>query len=222
MARRNTRTEFAVIGLGRFGTSLALALMEDGCSVLGIDQDRDIVQAIADEITQAVALDATNEDALRAVDIRAFDTVVVAIGTDFEANLLATLALRNLGVRHIICKALSERHRTALLAVGADQVVLPEHDSARRLATHMMTPQILDQLALSTSHSISEFWVPSSLVGQTLTQADLRGRFGVTVIAVKRGEELLVSPSSDLTLASGDLLAIVGHNDDIARLSQMA
>lgn len=222
MARRNTKPEFAVIGLGRFGSSLAQALTERGYHVLGIDQDRNLVQAIADEITQAVAMDATDEDALKAVDIRSFDTVIVAIGTDFEANLLTTLALKALGVRRVICKALSQRHRTALLAVGADQVVLPEYDSARRLAASLTLPHIFDQLTLSNDYSISEMWVPPSLVGQTLRSADLRKRLGVTLVAVKRGDELIVSPPVDLVFADGDVLAIIGHNDAIARLAELA
>lgn len=222
MARRNPKPEFAVIGLGRFGGSLALALTERGCNVLGIDLDRNVVQTIADEITQAVALDSTDEGALKAVDIRSFDTVIVAIGTDFEANLLTTLALKGMGVRHVICKALSQRHRTALLAVGADQVVLPEHDSARRLATNLTMPRLFDQLALSNDYSFSELWLPASIVGQTLRDADLRTRFGVTVVAVKRGDELIVSPPADVVFAQGDLLAVIGRNDAIARLSELA
>ncbi len=222
MPRRNAKPEFAVIGLGRFGSSLAQALTDRGYHVLGIDQDRNIVQAIADEITQAVALDATDEDALKAVDIRSFDTVIVAIGADFEANLLTTLALKALGVRRVICKALSQRHRTALLAVGADQVVLPEHDSARRLAATLTTPRIFDQLALSNDYSISEMWLPASLAGQTLRTMDLRKQLGVTVIAVKRGDELIVAPPADLVFAEGDMLAVIGHNDAIARLSELA
>lgn len=221
MPRRTPKPEFAVIGLGRFGTSLALTLVDRGYDVLGIDQDRAIVQAIADEITQAVALDATDEDALKAVDIRSFETVIVAIGTDFEANLLTTLALKGMGVQHVICKALSERHRTALLAVGADQVVLPEHDSARRLAANLTMPRLFDQLALSHDHSISEFWVPASLIGRSLREVDLRARFGVTIVAVKRGDELMVSPNPELVFASGDLVAVIGHNDQIARLSEL-
>jgi trk system potassium uptake protein TrkA len=222
MARKNPKPEFAVIGLGRFGSSLALALAEHGYDVLGIDQNRDIVQAMADEIAQAVALDSTDEDALMAVDIRSFDTVIVAIGTDFEANLLTTLALKSVGVRHVICKALSQRHRTALLAVGADQVILPEHDSARRLAATIKMPRLFDQLALSSEYSISEVWLPASLGGQTLRAADLRTRLGVTIIAVKRGDGLVVSPSADFVLAQGDLLAVIGRNDAIARLSELA
>ena len=127
---RNNQPEFAVIGLGRFGSSLALTLAGRGYTVVGIDRDRALVQEFADELTQTVALDATDEDALRAIDIASFDTVVVAIGADFESNLMATVALKSLGVRHIVCKALSERQQAILLKVGADRVVLPEYEAA--------------------------------------------------------------------------------------------
>ncbi len=127
MARRNSKPDIAVIGLGRFGSSLALTLAASGCKVLGIDRDQTIVQHLADDLTQTVALDATDENALRAIDITAFDTVVVAIGADFESDLMATVALKSLGVRRVICKALTERQKSILLKVGADQVVLPEH-----------------------------------------------------------------------------------------------
>jgi trk system potassium uptake protein TrkA len=117
---------------------VALALAEQGYSVLGIDRDRDLVQRLADDLTQTVALDATDDDALRAVDITSFETVVVAIGTDFESNLMATTALKALGVRTVICKALTERQQTILLRVGADRVVLPEYEAGRRLADDLM------------------------------------------------------------------------------------
>jgi trk system potassium uptake protein TrkA len=124
------RDEFAVIGLGRFGSSLARTLVSRGASVLGIDRSPEPVQELADELTQTVVLDATNEAALREVDIAVFSTVIVAIGSNFEANLLTTVALRELGVNNIICKALNLRQRDILLKVGANRVVLPEYEAA--------------------------------------------------------------------------------------------
>lgn len=222
MARRNNKPEFAVIGLGRFGSSLALALVARGLTVLGIDRDLEIVQGLADELTQTVALDATDEDALRAVDITSFDAVVVAIGADFESDLMATVALKSLGVRRIICKALSERQKSILLKVGADQVVLPEHEAGQRLALSLTSPLLLEQLALGTGHTLTELRAPASLVGQTLRAVDLRARFGVTLLAVKRGDELIISPPADLRFAADDLLIAIGANEQIARLSELS
>ncbi|MFN3373900.1 MAG: potassium channel family protein, partial [Chloroflexus sp.] len=140
MARKPSRLEFAVIGLGRFGRSVALNLIERGHTVLGIDRDPNIVQQLADRMTQVVALDSTNEDALRAVDILSFDTVVVAIGSQFEANLMTTVALKQLGVKRVVCKALNERQQYILTRVGADMVVLPEHEAGARLAWQLSEP----------------------------------------------------------------------------------
>lgn len=221
MARRNGRKEFAVIGLGRFGTSLALDLMARGFHVLGIDRDADIVQRIADQITRAVALDSTNEDALHEVDITAFDTVVVAIGNDFESNLMTTVALKSIGVRHVVCKALTERHRTILLRIGADHVVLPEHEAGQRLARSLAEPNVLDHLDLGAEFSLIELRVPPSMVGMTLNDAALRRRFSVTLLAVKRGAELTVSPSADYVFQDGDLLVMIGTNERVTRFCEI-
>ena len=156
MPKKAKKPEFAVIGLGRFGTSLALTLVENGYVVLGIDRNRELVQSLADEITMTVALDATDEDALREVDISAYDTVVVAIGDDFESSILTTVTLKDLGVRQIVCKAQDERQSSVLLKVGADRVVLPESEAGERLAYLLTVPLTLGQLAVGSDHSIME------------------------------------------------------------------
>lgn len=221
MARHNGRPEFAVIGLGRFGSSLALTLSGRGYSVLGIDRDRTIVQRISEQCTQAVALDATDEAALREVDIGVYDTVVVAIGANFEANLLTTVSLKTIGVRRVISKALTEQQRTILLRIGADRVVLPEHEAGRRLAQELVAPGILDHLKLGDSHSVVELQVPPSLARRTIFDAALRKHFGVTILAVKRGDNVIISPPADYVLAEEDLLVIIGANDKIANLHDL-
>lgn len=218
MARRSKKLEFAVIGLGRFGSSLAHKLVERGYTVLGIDHNRELVQSLADELTQVVVMDSTDEDALRAVDITSFDVVVVAIGSDLESNLMTTLALKSLGVRRVICKAQNTKQRIALLAVGADQVVLPEQESAHRLAYTITMPLLIDQIALGDRFSITELKVPPQYIGQTLRQLELRQRFGVTVIAIEHSGELILSPPADYAFAEGDRLAIVGATDVVERL----
>jgi trk system potassium uptake protein TrkA len=216
MARRNGGHEFAVIGLGRFGGSVALSLIERGYNVLGIDRDPAIVQGLADRITQVVALDSTNEDALRSVDISSFDTVVVAIGTHFENNLLTTVTLKSLGVRHVVCKAVSERQQQILLRVGADRVVLPEHEAGARLAWRLAEPRVIDHLELGAGFSVAELIAPESLVGQTLMLSGLRRRHGINVLAVRRDGHLLVNPPPDHSFARGDLLLVIGSDASIA------
>lgn len=214
--------EYAVVGLGRFGTSLALALTENGHRVLGIDVDPVIVQRISGDVTQAVAFDATDEEALREVNITAFDTVVVAIGVDFESNLLVTAALKNVGVRHVISKAVTNRQREILLRIGADRVVLPEHDAGRRLAEELMAPRVIERVHLGPEYSVAEVRVPPSLAWQSLAQSDLRQRMGVTILVIKRDDQLLVSPSADTVLLEDDLLVVLGANDDLMTFSNLS
>lgn len=221
MSPQRKKQEFAVIGLGRFGISLAMTLVERGFSVLGIDRDNEIVQRLADQISHVVTLDSTDEDALREVDIVSFDTVVVAIGSNFECNLMTTVALKTIGVRYVVCKATTQRQRTILLRVGADHVVLPEHDAGRRLAHVLSGPGVLDQLELEPGYSLTELHVPRSLVGSTLVETDLRNKFGVTVLLVKRGHTLTVSPKPDYMFHNDDVLVIIGSDTEISRLHEL-
>jgi trk system potassium uptake protein TrkA len=216
MARRNGSSEFAVIGLGRFGSAVALNLIKRGFTVLGIDRDPAIVQNLADRMTQIVALDSTNEEALKAVDITSFDTVVVAIGTNFEANLMTTVTLKGMAVRHVVCKAVSERQQQILLRVGADRVVLPEHEAGARLAWRLAEPRVLDHLELGSGFSVAEIRVPNWLVGQSLMISGLRKRFGINLLAIKRGGEMIVTPSADTVFARDDMLVVIGGDASIA------
>ncbi len=220
MARGNHKTEYAVIGLGRFGRSLALTLTRLGYNVLGIDRDRNIVQQLADQMTQIVALDSTDENALRQVDITSYDTVIVAIGTNFEANLLTTVSLKAMGVRTVVCKAISERQKIILLRVGADRVILPEHDAGWRLAHELATGSI-DRIELGPTHSVAEFRAPRSLRGRSLQVGNLEKTLGLSVLVVKRGDQLAVPPASDYVLQADDVLIVAGANDDISRLSEL-
>jgi trk system potassium uptake protein TrkA len=217
MAHRNGHPEFAVIGLGRFGSAVALNLVARGYTVLGVDRSAQIVQGLADRLPQVVALDATNEDALRAVDIGSFDTVVVAIGTNFEANLMTTVTLKGMGVRHVVCKAVSERQQQILLRVGADRVVLPEHEAGARLAWRLAEPQVLDHLDLGEGISVAELDVPEWLVGQSLMVSGLRKRFGINVLAIRRDERLVVTPPADSVFARGDRMLIIGGDASISK-----
>ena len=222
MPRRHRNTDVAIIGLGRFGTSLALTLMDYGYTVLGIDRDPGLVQDISDRITHAAALDATDEDALREVEIAAFDTVVVAIGSNFESNLMATVALKHLGIPHIISKALSGRQREILLRVGAHRVVQPEQDAGRRLAEELIAPSMLERLPLGPAHGVAELYAPASMAGKSLAEMRLRERRGVTVLVVKRNEELLVSPDGGTVLRRGDLLVVLGSNEAVLALGNLS
>lgn len=217
MAHTLPKQDFAVIGLGRFGTSLALKLAELGHSVLGIDRRLDLVQLLADGLTQTVALDATDEDALRSVGIDEFKTAVVAIGDDFESSILITTLLKEIGVPTVICKAPNERQKTILLRVGADQVVLPEHEAGVRLARHLATPLLIDQLELGSGLMIGEVRCPAALAGHSLRELALPDRLDLQVLLIK-GQRLQARPRPDDVLAETDVLLVLGTEESIARL----
>jgi trk system potassium uptake protein TrkA len=222
MARKQTAHEFAVIGLGRFGGAVARNLIARGYHVLGIDRDPAIVQRLSDEITHIVALDSTDEDALHAVDITSFETVVVAIGTHFENNLLTTVTLKSLGVRHVVCKAVNERQQQILLRVGADQVVLPEHEAGARLAWRLAEPRVLDHLEIGVGFSVAELKVPEALVGQSLMFSGLRKRYEINVLAVKHEDQMIVTPQPSYVFARGDLILIIGSDASIAKFCELS
>jgi trk system potassium uptake protein TrkA len=219
---RQSGHEFAVIGLGRFGSAVALNLIERGYTVLGIDRSPQIVQSLADRIPQIVSLDSTNEDALLAVDISSFDTVVVAIGTHFENNLMTTVTLKNLGVRRVVCKAVSERQQQILLRVGADHVVLPEHEAGARLAWRLAEPQVLDHLELGAGFSVAEMKVPPWLIGQSLMVSGLRKRFNINVLAIRRATQMIVTPPADMLFARDDMIVIIGADASISNFCSQA
>lgn len=214
--------EYAIIGLGRFGFNLAIALEEHGHTVMAVDIDPQLVQSIVDQVSHAATLDSTNEEALRAIDIGAFDTVVVAIGQDFEANLLTTVNLKNLGVRRIICKTQTSRQCDILLRLGADKVIQPEQNSARRLAEELSTPAMIDHFNLGQDYSIAEVMLPDSLAWQSLAQINLRNTYRVTVLLIKRGDEVHISPRADTILQKEDILVLFGKNQYINQFSTLS
>jgi len=216
---RTKRGEFAVIGLGRFGRQVALTMKERGCSVLGIDQDPAIVQKLSDCLTQTVALDSTDEAALSAVDIAEFRTVVVAIGTHFEANLMTLVALKSLSIVTVICKANTERQKEILLKVGADSVVLPESEAGRRLALGLTSPGMIDPLEFGPKHSVAEFKVPHAMTGLTMREAGIQRDYRVHVLAARRAERVTPTPPADYVLTHEDVLLVMGTNVELVRLA---
>ena len=217
-ARKRRESEFVVIGLGRFGTAVATTLVEHGRTVLAIDANLDRVQALSSTLPHVVQLDATNIDALRQAGVETFDTGLVCIGTDFESNLLATVLLQQLGVQRVITKALTRTQREVLLKVGADEVILPEHEAGRRLGRKMAVDHLVDYLEFSNDVGVVELLAPPSTWDHTLSELSLRQRYDLTVIAVRRGDDLLVSPSANLRIHKEDILVVLGRIEDAERL----
>ncbi|WP_258171385.1 TrkA family potassium uptake protein [Paenibacillus sp. R14(2021)] len=210
------KKQYAVIGMGRFGTSVAHTLSNLGFDVLAIDADEERIQEVSDWVTHAVATDSTDEEALKSLGLRNFDVVVVAIGEDIQASILTTLILKELGVAEIIVKAQSELHGKVLSKIGADKVVFPERDMGMRVAHHLISPNIMEYIELSKDYSIVEVKAPAFTVGRNLKQLDIRARYKCNVLAIKSGTEMNISPYPEETIKASDVLVIVGKNEDLA------
>jgi trk system potassium uptake protein len=211
--------EFIVVGLGRFGTSLAKSLVHDRHDVLAIDADYQRVQALSVDLPHVIQIDATSEDALREIGADHFDTGIVCIGTDFESNMLATVLLRRLGVRRIIAKARTRTQREILQLVGADEVILPEHEAGKRLAQRLSAVNFVDYLQLSPEVSVVEMLVPERLHNHTLANANLPQRYGLTVLAIRRQGQFRFNPPDNTVLLAGDEMLVAGSITSAQRLS---
>lgn len=209
------KKEFAVIGLGRLGGSIVQELVALGASVMAIDVDSEKVDEFAQIATQAVVADTTDESVLRSLGIRNFEHVVVAIGENIQASILTTLILKEIGVPRITVKAQNDHHEKVLLKIGADQVVHPERDMGRRMANNMLSNNILDYLELSDEYSIVEVKANRELVGHTLIDLDIRAKYGINIVAIKRDHHLLVSPQAIERIKDGDILVVIGSDLDI-------
>ena len=201
---------FAVIGLGRFGTEVALRLYESGSEVLAIDNRGDLVQGISNQVTHAVVGDARDMGVLKALGVGSFDCAIVAIGGSLADSVLATMNLKELGVPKIVCKAHNETHRQVLQKLGADQVVIPEKENAARLAKNLVSPNVLEYIELSEEYGIIEVPAPASWVGKTLVQLNVRAKLGVNIIAIEHDGRINVAPGANYTIQAQDIMVILG------------
>ena len=207
-----------VIGLGRFGSAVALELERLGHEVLAIDRSEELVNDIAHDVTHALQLDAADEDALRSAGAGDFATAIVAISSDAQPSIFATMVLKRLGVRTVIAKAGSLLHGEILARVGADRVVFPERETGLRLAHSFNVPNVLDYLDIAPNFGIEKIRPPESFIGKSLGELALNTRLGLTPIALRRGEQVFVNPSRDERLAEGDELILIGRDDKLEQL----
>ena len=224
---------FAVIGLGRFGYSVAKTLIEKGCEVLAIDNDAEKVKDVSDFVTHAVEMDATDEEALRHAGVNYVDVAVVSIGENIEASILIVMTLKEMGVKEVLAKAVTSIHGKVLRNIGVSKVIFPERDMAIKVAASLAAPNILEQIELSPEYSIIETSVPKGLAGKTIKECDIKDRFNVNVIAIRKRvpiitesgepdfiEEWNVSPSMDDMIEEGDVLVMIGNNEDLEKLKR--
>ena len=212
---------FAVLGLGRFGKELALQLSRGGAGVLAIDRERKIVDEVADEVTRAVTANLRDKDTLQELGVAECDEVILSVGSDLAASVLAVVNLKALGVKHLICKAYDEVHRDVLLKLGADQVMIPEQEFAAKLAAQMISPRLRDQIQLTEEYVIEEVAVPESWIGKTLGEMNIRSRFDVTVVTVRHGEKVVAAPGAGERLTAGDVVLLLGEKKAMSAVHKL-
>ncbi|WP_066384351.1 potassium channel family protein [Neobacillus mesonae] len=213
--------QYAVIGLGRFGLNIANKLFESGQDVLGIDVNEERVDEAQSYVTHAVIADSTDAEAMKAIGIRNFDTVIVAIGNDIQASILSVLVLKEMGVPKVIAKALNKLHGQVLEKVGADWVVFPERDMGIRVAHQLLSPNVLNFIEISKDYSVEEVKIPQRMIDRSLREIDFRAKFNISVIAIRHGHEIYISPSPDKLLDEGDVLVVIGKNSDLERFGKL-
>jgi len=225
--------QFAIIGLGRFGASVARTLTDKKHQVLAIDADETIVQDLSDSVTQAVCLDATDQKALKAVGIESVDVAVCAIGNDLKASTLVTLNLKEIGIKEIVCKAQDEKQKILLERIGATRVVLPEREMGVRVANSLMASKVIEHIELSDESSIAELIPPKGFQGKSLRDIDVRAKYGLNVIGIKKkvksvskkgevceSEKINMSPKAEDIITENDILVVLGSNEYIDKFKK--
>lgn len=224
--------QILVTGLGRFGEALALTLEEAGVEVIAVDNNSDHVEAVKDRVTHVAQLDSTDLNALKAIGAERVDAAVVAMGEDFEASVLTTAALRELGVKQIVARANTEREARILRLAGADRVLFVEQEMGQRLGKALVGSSVLDHIALAEGYAMIQWAIDDRLAGKTLGEAKLRTRHRVNVVAIKKREvtkaedgseqvreQLDPVPHPEYRLAAGDILVLVGKESDLEALT---
>ena len=214
------KKEFAVIGLGRFGGSICRTLAEQGMEVMAIDINEDRVNDYSMIASHAVVGDSTDEKVLKELGIRNFDHVVVAIGDNIQASILTTIILKEHGVQNITVKAQNDYHEKVLVKIGADHVVHPERDMGKRIANNMISNSVLDYLELSDEHSIVEIVASEKIDGHSILNLDIRAKYGINIVAIKRKNEIIVSPQANEIINENDILIVIGADVDINRFEK--
>lgn len=215
------KKQFLIIGLGRFGASVARTLSKNGHNVIGIDQSEDRIQRVVDEINDAIKCDATDAGIIESLDVKDFDAIIVAIGEKYIQNsILVTLILKEKGAKKIIAKASTLTQGRVLSKVGADIIVYPEKDMGERVAKNLISSNVLDYLEIGPDVSIIEILCPKMMTGQNLIELNLRHKYGITVIAAKTSKNEIKSPPDvSYRFQPDDIITLIGENKQLKKLS---
>tara|TARA_B110001454_G_scaffold200940_1_gene206957 strand:+ start:596 stop:1267 length:672 start_codon:yes stop_codon:yes gene_type:complete len=210
-----------VVGLGRFGISLAKELDILGFDVLTLDSSDHVIENLEGQLTYMVKGDSTSEAVLRELGIANYDLGIVAIGTDIQANIMTTILLKTLGVKQVIARSNNTLHSQTLERVGADKVVNPEHDAGVRMAHTLFNPDVQDYLSIASKFGISRVKPPANVIGKTIEESGLGGtrdKYGVSVLAIRRGKDPIIFPAKDESIRENDVLFIAGRDDLLDRM----
>lgn len=214
--------QFVVIGLGRFGMSVATTLSDAGYEVMAVDNNEETIQEISSVVTHAVEADVTDVDVLKSLGIKDFDVAVVGIGRDIQSSIMVTLLLKEIGIKYVIAKASSDLHVKVLEKLGADRIISPEQDMGIRIANTLMSGSIVEHIQLSPEYSIVEIVSLPEWKGQTIVDLNMRANYGINIIAIERDKHIKITPGPNFTLNENDILVVVGTNEKIQELQRNA
>lgn len=214
------KKQFVAIGCGRFGSSVALKLMDLGYEVMIIDKNEETIQSIADKVTYAVQADVTDETTIKSLGIRNFDVAIISIGADIQSSILVTLMAKELGVKYVVAKAQNELHSKVLYKIGADRVVFPEREMGVRIAKNLVSHNILDYIELAPDYSIMEVLALDEWLNKSLKDINMRSSYGINVMAIKQGENINIAVGPDDLIKEGDILVVIGHNEDLKKIEK--
>lgn len=214
-------SKFIIVGLGEFGYSIAKTLTDLGHKVLAIDINEERIQDIIDKIPNAVTADASDVKSLKALGADGYDVAIVAFSTNLEDGIMVTLALKEIGIKTIIVKALSKKHGEVLKKIGADRIVFPEMDMGKELAISLTSPDIFKTITLSDEYQIVELSPPEDIISKTIKVANIRAKYKLNIVGIHRGEGIIINPQSDEVIREGDLLVLLGKNEDIEKFRKI-
>ena len=206
-----------LIGVGRFGLRIAMRLAEMKVEVMAVDKNEERVKAAVPYVTSGVVGDSTSEEFLKTIGVRNFDECVVAIGDDVLASIETTCQLKELGAKRVIARASKDIHERLLLRNGADEIVFPEKQMANWTALRCGTENIFDYLELNDEYAVFDVKVPDAWCGKSIGQLDIRRRYRLTVMAVKRGSDMEIAVGTDYVLEPGETMLVLGRQDDVRK-----
>ncbi len=213
--------QFVILGLGRFGRSVATTLAGNECEVLVIDRDENTINSMANMVTYAVKADATDAEVLKSLGMGNFDGAIVAMGENLEASVMATIMVKEMGVPYVLAKAQNDLHARILKKVGADMVVCPEKETGIRIANNLIMNTLFDAVELPTNYNMMELDVLPEWIGKTFHELNLRASLKINVIAIKKNNNLDITPDPEQPMKEGDTLILIGKNEVLNKLASM-